>query len=181
MKKELTKTEMIADLYENISQQKNIGPANKAIIRVAKKVNDYTTYNAEYETRFYNRGVLSEMLIRTLIIDLCANQEINNNKRVEKKHDSKISDLDTTTELFNKDLLKEYNIPCDSNLEIKMSYASGYASCIKDSRVKNIILLTTKGLALIERKDLVIDKYGKIPPQQPKAKPLTKINKILGF
>lgn len=178
MKKELTKTELIKVLYENILQQKNVGAINKTIIKVAKKVNDNTTYNAEYETRFYNRGVLSEMLVRTLIIDLCSD-EINNNKRVEQKHDSKISDLDTTT--LNRDLLKEYNIPYDKHLEIKMSYASGYASCIKDNRVENVILLTTKGLSLVKRKDLIVDKYNKIPPQQPNAKPLTKINKMLGL
>lgn len=179
MKKELTKTEMIKALSENILQQKNVGAINKTIIKVAKKVNDNTTYNAEYETKFYNRGVLSEMLVRTLIIDLCGDVVNNNTKRVEQKHDSKISDLDTTT--LNKDLLKEYDIPYDKHLEIKMSYASGYASCIKDNRVENVILLTTKGLSLVKRKDLMVDKYNKIPPQQPNAKPLTKINKILGL
>lgn len=178
MKKELNKIQLIKVLNDNILQQKNVGAINKTLIKIARKVNDNTTYNAEYETKFYNRGVLAEMLIRTLIIDLCSSQEINT-KRVEEKHNSKISDLDTTK--LNKDLLKEYNIPYDSNLEIKMSYASGYASCIKDSKVENIILLTTKGLALVKRKDLVIDKYNKIPPQQPNAKPLTKINKILGL
>lgn len=178
MKKELNKLQLIKVLNENILQQKNVGAINKTLVKIAKKVNDNTTYNAEYETKFYNRGVIAEMLIRTLIIDLCS-QEINDNKRVEKKHDSKISDLDTTT--LNKDLLKEYNIPYDKHLEIKMSYASGYASCIKDTNVENVILLTTKGLALVKRKDLVVDKYNKIPPQQPNAKPLEKINKILGF
>lgn len=179
MKRELSKTQLIKVLNDNILQQKNVGAINKTLVKVAKKVNDNTTYNAEYETRFYNRGVIAEMLIRTLIIDLCGSQDTSNNKRVEEKHNSKISDLDTTT--LNKDLLEAYGIPYDKNLEIKMSYASGYASCIKDGRVKNILLLTTKGLALIERKDVVVDKNNKIPPEQPKAKPLTKINKILGL
>lgn len=178
MKKELNKLQLIKVLNENILQQKNVGAINKTLVKIAKRVNDNTTYNAEFETKFYNRGVLAEMLVRTLIIDLCSSQEINT-KRVEKKHDSKISDLDTTT--LNKDLLKEYNIPYDKHLEIKMSYASGYASCIKDINVENIILLTTKGLSLIKRKDLIVDKYNKIPPQQPNAKPLTKINEILGL
>lgn len=177
MKKELNKLQLIKVLNENILQQKNVGAINKTLVKIAKKVNDNTTYNAEYETKFYNRGVIAEMLIRTLIIDLCCQER--NDKRVEEKHNSKISDLDTTT--LNKDLLKKYDIPFDKNLEIKMSYASGYASCIKDSNVKNVILLTTKGLSLVKRKDLVVDKYNKIPPQQPNAKPLEKINKILGL
>ena len=171
----LVKKEIIKALGKNAYEVKNVFAMNNSLIKLASANIEGINYNCEYETRFYNRGVICEMLTRVLVYQLC-DGVIDTE---ERKHNANESDLNTTICNLNK--LNKYGLPYDSDLEIKMSYPSGLASGIKNPNVKNILLFTPKGFMLVKREDIQYTKNNKIDYKQPKGVWLKELNKVIGL
>ena len=170
---EFTKKELVYLLTQNTQQQPKAKYSNAIILRMLDTLPNNFVASVEITRGGFmlNRGSLVECIIKAVV-----SGDMNS-----KKSEKEASDLDTTN--LDKNHLELVNNIVSTNIEIKFSTSFAPATK-KTNKARKTIIVGDSGIYMIDSRNIVTTKAGKINLNNQHIKdltPLTKLMDLLGF
>lgn len=163
-----TRNELINLFKDNNQKQPKAKYSNNIIIGMLENLpSEFVAIVEPTRSGFaVNRGSLVECIIKAVVY----------NDYNAQKSSCKVADLDTTS--LNAQQLALVNDVVSSNIEIKFTTSFAPATR-KTSKARKTILVGESGIYMIDSKNLISTKSGKINLNNQMAKDLTRLDKLM--